>query len=57
MVYFLHMDACAERGWIMLSRLFTIVVPLIAVSGSFWIMYHLNSNMMPVDPNPARNML
>lgn len=40
----------------MLSLLFTIVVLLIAVSGSLWIMYHLDSNMMPVDPNAARNM-
>lgn len=56
MVYFLHMDARAERGWIMLSLLFTIVVLLIAISGSLWIMYHLNTNMMPMDPNAARNM-
>ncbi len=57
MIYFLHMDARAEREWIMLSLIFTIVVLLIAVSGSLWIMYHLNTNMMmPMDPNAARNM-
>jgi len=47
MIYFLHMNAKSEGGWNMLALVFTIVLVVITLSGSIWIMYHLNSNMMP----------
>lgn len=31
----------------MLAYIFTAVILLITIAGSLWIMYHLNSNMMP----------
>ena len=47
MVYFLHMNAKSEGGWTMLALIFTLVLVVITLSGSLWVMYHLNSNMMP----------
>ena len=47
MVYFLHMSAKSEGGWNLLALLFTIMLVVIALSGSLWVMYHLNHNMMP----------
>ena len=32
---------------IMLALLFTVMLVVIALSGSLWVMYHLNHNMMP----------
>jgi cytochrome o ubiquinol oxidase operon protein cyoD len=48
MVYFLHMNAKVENGWSMLALIFTIALVLIMLAGSSWVMYHLNTNMMPV---------
>jgi len=57
MVYFLHMNAKVEGGWSMLALLFTVALVVIMLAGSIWVMYHLNTNMMPVlDPQTARNM-
>ena len=57
MVYFLHMNTRVEGGWSMLALLFTAVLVLIMLSGSIWVMYHLNTNMMPVhDMTEMRNM-
>ena len=47
MVYFLHMSPKAEGGWSMTSLIFTIIVVGIMLSGSLWVMSHLNANMMP----------
>jgi len=47
MIYFLHMNTRSEGGWTMLALIFTIVLVVITLSGSLWVMYHLNSNMMP----------
>ena len=47
MVYFLHMNAKSEGGWTMLALIFTFVMVVILFSGSLWVMYHLNHNMMP----------
>ena len=55
-VYFLHMDAKSESGWNMLALIFTLVLVVITLSGSIWIMYHLNSNMMPMSTHDMRNM-
>ncbi|MGS0740907.1 cytochrome o ubiquinol oxidase subunit IV [Glaciimonas sp. GG7] len=47
MVYFLHMNSKSEGGWSLLALLFTIMLVVIMLSGSIWVMYHLNHNMMP----------
>ena len=47
MVYFLHMNARAEGGWSMLALIFTLVLVVITLSGSMWVMFHMNANMMP----------
>ncbi len=54
MIYFLHMNSKVEGGWSMLSLIFTIAVVVIMLAGSIWVMFHLNSNMMPV--HDMRNM-
>ena len=48
MVYFLHMNTRAEGGWSLLALLFTTMLVVIALSGSLWVMYHLDHNMMPM---------
>ncbi len=47
MIFFLHMNRRAEGGWSIMALIFTAVVVLIALSGSLWVMYHMNENMMP----------
>ena len=47
MVYFLHMNSKSEGGWNMLSMMFTMILLVITLSGSIWVMYHLNGNLMP----------
>ena len=54
MVYFLHMNAKAEGGWSLLALIFTAVLVLIMLSGSIWVMYHMNTNMMPAMPEAMR---
>jgi cytochrome o ubiquinol oxidase operon protein cyoD len=58
MIYFLHMNTKAEGGWSMLSLMFTLIILVIVLSGSIWVMYHMNANMMPgmVDMHEMRNM-
>ncbi|HEX3141358.1 MAG TPA: cytochrome o ubiquinol oxidase subunit IV [Rhizobacter sp.] len=55
MVYFLHMNAKSEGGWTMLALIFTLVLVVITLSGSLWVMFHLNHNMMP-SMQDMRNM-
>ena len=55
-IYFLHMDTKSESGWNMLALIFTLVLVVITLSGSIWIMYHLNSNMMPMSIHDMRKM-
>ena len=47
MIFFLHMNRRAEGGWSVMALLFTVVIVVIALSGSLWVMYHMNANMMP----------
>jgi cytochrome o ubiquinol oxidase operon protein cyoD len=54
MIFFLHMNRRAEGGWSIMALLFTAVIVVIALSGSLWVMYHMNANMMPaMDPSQA----
>ena len=48
-ICFLHVNTQAESGWTLIAYIFTGVILLITICGSLWIMYHLNSNMMPMD--------
>ena len=56
MVFFLHMNTRSEGGWTILALIFTLVLVIITLSGSMWVMYHLNSNMMPATATDMRNM-
>jgi cytochrome o ubiquinol oxidase operon protein cyoD len=56
MVYFLHMSPKSEGGWNLLALLFTVMLVVIALSGSLWVMYHLNHNMMPESMHNMPNM-
>ncbi|MBS9478082.1 cytochrome o ubiquinol oxidase subunit IV [Ancylobacter radicis] len=47
MIYFLHMNFRTEGGWSMLALGFTLILVVITLAGSLWVMYHLNTNMMP----------
>jgi len=57
MVYFLHMNAKSEGGWSLLALLFTLILVVIMLAGSIWVMYHLNTNMMPgMGPGASHQM-
>ena len=45
--YFLHMSRKSEEGWTLVSLIFTLILVVITLAGSLWVMYHLDSNMMP----------
>lgn len=47
MIFFLHMNGKIEGGWSLLAMMFTIIIVGITLSGSLWVMYHLNANMTP----------
>jgi cytochrome o ubiquinol oxidase subunit IV len=47
MVYFLHMNTRSESGWTMMALIFTVIMVVIALTGTLWVMHHLNLNMMP----------
>ena len=47
MIYFLHMNSKSEGGWNMMALILTLVLLGIVLSGSIWVMYHMNVNMMP----------
>ncbi|WP_266159649.1 cytochrome o ubiquinol oxidase subunit IV [Dyella silvatica] len=56
MIYFLHMNTKSEGGWNMLALIFTVVLVVITLSGSIWVMYHLNHNMMPSMMHDMKNL-
>ena len=56
MIFFLHMDTKSEGGWNMMALLFTVVLVLIALSGSLWVMHNLNAYMMPLTPDAAKQL-
>jgi cytochrome o ubiquinol oxidase operon protein cyoD len=55
-IFFLHLNTRAEGGWTLMATMFTLVIVAIVISGSLWIMYHLNSNMMPMAPGSMPGM-
>lgn len=56
MIYFLHMNTRSEGGWTMMALIFTIVIVVIALTGSLWVMNHLNNNMMPMSVHDMSQM-
>ena len=56
MVFFLHMTSKAEGGWTWMSLIFTLVLVVIALSGSLWVMFHLNHNLMPPTAEQMKKM-
>jgi cytochrome o ubiquinol oxidase operon protein cyoD len=56
MIFFLHMDTRSEGGWTMMALIFTVVLVVITLVGSLWVMYHLNTNMMPTSVEEMRAM-
>lgn len=47
MIFFLHMNASSEEGWNFMAFVFTLIVVVITIAGTLWVMYHMNTNMMP----------
>ncbi len=47
---FLHVNTRVQGGWTLVAYVFTAVLVLIVITGSLWIMLHLNINMMPGMP-------
>lgn len=45
-VFFLRVNTSPEGRWNLMSFLFTLLIILVIVTGSFWIMWNLNYNMM-----------
>ncbi|MQY43599.1 cytochrome o ubiquinol oxidase subunit IV [Epibacterium sp. SM1969] len=45
--YFLHVNIKAEEGWQAMSAGLTILLLMIVLSGSIWVMFNLQENMMP----------
>ena len=54
MVYFLHMNSRSEGGWTLLALLFTVLLVGIVLSGSLWVMNHLDANMTPMSQQDMR---
>jgi len=48
LVLFLHMSRAPALRWHTIAIVFTLVVVTVLISGSMWIMYHLQTNMMPM---------
>ena len=56
MIYFLHMNSKSEHGWTMMALIFTVILVVIALTGTLWVMYHMNTNMMPMGAEMSSNM-
>jgi len=55
-IYFLHLNAKVEEGWTLVALVFTLILVVITLAGSLWVMYHLNSNMMPTHDMSSHDM-
>ena len=45
--FFLHMNTSSGQVWNNAAFVFTLIIVGILIVGSIWVMYHLNTNMMP----------
>jgi cytochrome o ubiquinol oxidase operon protein cyoD len=41
------MNTSSSQGWNNAAFVFTVIIVGILIAGSIWVMYHLNTNMMP----------
>jgi len=57
LIFFLHLDSETGPRYKLISFLVMIVMMLIVVVGSFWIMYHLNYNMMQLSPEDKTKVM
>jgi cytochrome o ubiquinol oxidase operon protein cyoD len=46
-VFFLHLGRSPDQRWNLMAFVFTALIVGILVGGSYWVMYHLDHNMMP----------
>jgi cytochrome o ubiquinol oxidase operon protein cyoD len=49
LVFFLHINSGPDNTNNILALAFGMLIVAIVISGSLWIMYHLNHNMMPMN--------
>jgi cytochrome o ubiquinol oxidase subunit IV len=49
LVFFLHIGTGSDNTNNVLALAFGVLIVTLIVSGSLWIMAHLNANMMPMD--------
>ena len=49
LVFFLHINSGPDNSNNILALAFGVMVVVIVISGSLWIMSHLNHNMMPMN--------
>ena len=54
MAYFLHMNRKAEGGWTFMAFMFTVLMVVITLVGSLWVMFHLDTNLMPASMHDVR---
>jgi cytochrome o ubiquinol oxidase operon protein cyoD len=47
LIFFLHLGIEKKPRWNLIFFISTVSIILMVVLGSLWIMYHLNTNMMP----------
>jgi cytochrome o ubiquinol oxidase operon protein cyoD len=46
-VYFLHLNRSQEQQWNRMALIYVLIMIFIVIGGSLWIMYSLDSRMMP----------
>jgi cytochrome o ubiquinol oxidase operon protein cyoD len=56
MIYFLHMNSKSEGGWNMMALILTAILLFIVLTGSIWVMMHMNANMMPQHSNDGSSV-
>jgi cytochrome o ubiquinol oxidase operon protein cyoD len=56
MIYFLHMNSKSEGGWNFMALILTAVLLFIVMTGSIWVMSHMNANMMPHTSNEGNSV-
>ncbi len=49
LVFFLHITTGPDNANNVMALAFGVLIVLLLLTGSLWIMWHLNHNMMPVD--------
>jgi len=56
LIFFLHISTSPNQRTNILAFALTAIIVSMIVAGSLWIMSHLHSNMMPVDPQMPMQM-